>query len=141
MFLQLMAHYHPRMWCSSCLEAVIIFFFFGEVSDVPYGKLGVLNHPTHGGGYHLHIGDPGGLILYHTASTHCSYGRFNDHFRLHNFRGTSRAIAGDRSSHRQAVTSLKPRGGATTCSDSRDPDEDEFPFSCPACTCSSTLWY
>ena len=90
---QLMAHYHPQTWCSSHLEVVIISFFFGEVSDVPYGKPGVLNHwagtvkgqPTHRGGYHLHIGDPRGLVLYHMASTHCSYCRFNDCFRLHKF--------------------------------------------------------
>ena len=31
------------MWCSSHLEAVIISFFSGEVSDVPYGH----SHPTY----------------------------------------------------------------------------------------------
>ena len=53
---------------------------------------------------------------------------------------TSRAIAGDGSSHRQAITFLKPRGGATTCSDSGDHGEDESP-ACPACTHSSALWH
>ena len=32
-----MAHYHQQTWCSSHLEAVIISFFFREVSNVPYG--------------------------------------------------------------------------------------------------------
>ena len=42
MFLQLMAHYHWQTWCSSCLEVVIISFFFREVGNVPYGH----SHPT-----------------------------------------------------------------------------------------------
>ena len=83
------------MWCSFCLKAVIVFFFFREVGNVLYGKLGVLNcwagtlkgHSTHGGGDHLHIDDPRDFILHNTASTHHSYHGLDDHFWWHEFQG------------------------------------------------------
>ena len=83
------------MWCSFCLKAVIVSFFFREVSNVLYGELGVLScqaiipkgHLTHGGGDHLHIGDPRGLILYNMAGTHCSHCQFDYCFQLCGLQG------------------------------------------------------
>ena len=53
-------------------------------------------------------------------------------------RDTSRAVTGNGSPHRQAVTSSKPRGGATTCHGSGNLGEGE---SHSACKCSSALWH
>ena len=93
------------MWHSFCLEAVIVSFLSWEVCNVLYGKPGVLSHwadmpkghSTNGGGDCLHIGDPGDLILYNTASTHCSHCRFDDHFWLCELQGHLK------SGHRQQV--------------------------------------
>ena len=83
------------MWCSFHLKVVIVSFFFQEVCNVLYGKPGGLScqvgiakgHSTNRGGDHLHIGDPRGLVLYNTASTHHSHCRFDDHFWLHELQG------------------------------------------------------
>ena len=54
--------------------------------------------------------------------------------------GASKAVAGDRSLHRQAITSLKPGGGATSCTASRGLGGDaDSGIVSSTCWCSSTL--
>ena len=57
-----------------------------------------------------------------------------------NSRGTLRAIAGNVSPCRQAITPSKPRGGATTCVGSGDSGEGESHSASSACDCFSALW-
>ena len=55
-------------------------------------------------------------------------------------RGTSKAVAGDGSLHRQAITSQKPGGGTTSCAISRGPVGDmDSGFVSSTHWCSSTL--
>ena len=57
------------------------------------------------------------------------------------FRGTSKVVTGDGPPHRQAITSSKPGGRATTCIGSRDLGEGESHSACSTCKCSSVLWH
>ena len=56
-------------------------------------------------------------------------------------RGALKAVAGDRSLCRQAITSLKPRGRVTTCIGSGDLGEVESCSVCLTCKHSSSLWH
>ena len=55
-------------------------------------------------------------------------------------RSTLNAVTGDGSLHRQAVTSLKPGGRATTCIGSRDFGKVESHSAHSTCKHSFTLW-
>ena len=55
-------------------------------------------------------------------------------------RGTLQMVAGDGPPHRQAITSLKPGGGATTCIGPGDLGEGGSHSTCSAWNCSSALW-
>ena len=136
------------MGCTFHLEVAIVSFFFWEVGNVLYGKPGVLSHCagmpeghwTQRGGDHLHIGDPGGLILYNMACTHCSHCRFNDCFWLH----TPGAPQGWLQATGPLVSRLLPPqslgGRATMCVGSRDLGEGESHLASFTCNHSSSLW-
>ena len=137
------------MWCSFCLEVVIVSFFFCEVCNVLYGKLGVLSHQagmpeghlTHWGGDHLYIGDPGGIILYNIPSTHCSHHGFNDHFWLHEPQGYLKG------GHRQWVPLqadcylLKAQGWSHHVCWFQRLGKGESHLASSTCNCSSALWH
>ena len=56
-------------------------------------------------------------------------------------RGTLEMVAGNGPPCRQAITSLKPRGGTTTCIGPGDMGEGESHSTCSACNHSSALWH
>ena len=56
--------------------------------------------------------------------------------------GALRAVAGNGFLHRQAITSLKPEGSATSCTASRVPGDDaDSCLASSACWHSSALWH
>ena len=93
-------------------------------------------HSSHGGSDSVHVSNPHGLILHNATGAHHCYSWFDWHFQLQRFQGALRVVTDDGSLCRQAITSLKPGGSATSCMASRGPGDDAA-----CCLVSSACWH
>ena len=94
-------------------------------------RWGPKGHLPHRGSDSGHVSNPCGFILHNATGAHRCYSWFYCHFQSRGSRGALKAVAGDGSLHRQAITSLKPGGGAAFCVASRGPGDDEDSLPCP----------